>query len=204
MAELALNDIEQLYVGSICKFRNEIVRVNSVNVDREVSITLLRYNKKALVKFNQDDFTATRGRIGYINEGGHAFYTTRQPVRRYSIGLTNGNTQISYLPKFRRESHRAIEIVSRMASKSWAYALSNEYPTLSQAIQIAKESNGSCAFDKQFAVDKDRIIYFKNDPVGSIPPRTSTIKRIVLAPEYAHLELLLKQNYDETVRTICP
>lgn len=202
MAELSLNDIEQLYVGSICKFRDEVVRVNSVNQDRDVTITLLQYNKKARVHFNREDFTPTRGRIGFVNEGGHALYVTRQPVRRYSVGITSYNISIKCLPNYRVPSMKAADSLLRLNTKPWSQALKNEYPTLSEAIQIAKDTQGSCAFDKQFAVDKNRVIYFKTQAVGHIPPRMSTTKRIILSDEFSHLELLLKQNYDETLRTI--
>lgn len=203
MAELALNDIIQLYHDSICMYKGHPVRVVVIDPDANVTLIYLRQDKKAKVKFERELFGPPLGRIGFVNEGIHAFYVTRQPIRRYQIGLNRGNIGIKGIPgRDPRAYKRDYDVCARMSTKAWGKALDNDYPTLVAALRIATEHQGSVAFDKQFAVDADRCIYYKDKVVGSIPPRMSTVKRIVFNAGYEYLDTLLTRPNDKTTRTI--
>lgn len=203
MAELALNDAIQLYHDTICMYKGQPVRVVSIDVDFNVLLIYLRQDKRTKVKFEHELFGPPLGRIGFVNEGVHAFYITRQPIRRYQVGISRGNIQARGVPgnslqAFRRDQ----DACRRMSSKAWGKALDNDYPTLVAAMRIASEHNGSVAFNKQFAVDFNRFIYYRDKRVGYIPPRMSTVKRITFDKGYEYLDTLLTQSNDKTTRTI--
>ena len=203
MAELNHADVHQLYFETVCMYKGAPVRVMDINRDLEVTVIMLRHGKVVQVKFDQALFGPPLGRIGFVNEGTHAFYINRQPVRRYQIGLNRGNIKIHCLPfDDRRKAERDHTSLMKMNTKAWAKALDNEYPSLAEALRIATEHNGTVAFDKQFAVDSQRRIYHKINEVGHIPPRMSTVKRVVFKEQYAHLDTLLIYSYDKTTRTI--
>lgn len=203
MPDLHHADVHQLYSDTVCRYKDAPVRVMEINRDLMVTIMLLRHGKTAVVKFEQDLFGPPLGRIGFVNEGVHAFYVTRQPVRRFQVGLNRGNVKYHYLPMIdRKKAERDYNVAYRMNTKAWAKALDNEYPSLAEALRIATEHNGTVAFDKQFAVDGERNIYYKTNKVGYIPPRMSTVKRVVFNLGYEHLDTLLIYSYDKTTRTI--
>ena len=203
MAELSLADITQLYGDTICRYKGEPVRVIEVTRDSEMKLILLRHGKNVTVKFDQDLFGPPLGRIGFVNEGTHATYIMRNPVRRFQVGLNRGNIKMTHLPiTDRRKGERDYNALYKMNTKSWAKALDNEYPSLAEALRISAEHKGTVAFDREFAVCSNRIVYYKTTPVGHVPPRMSTLKRIVFQDKYAHLDTLLIYNYDKTTRTI--
>jgi len=201
MAELSVADISQLYADSIVLYKDRPARIITVHNDKTVTVLGLYSQRRNRVEFNQKDFKPTLGRIGFINHGGHAFYAFRRPSRRFSIGLTRNNTEVNSICRDMHKIINAYDQVRNMNTKSWAQALFAEYPTFRDAIRIAKETDGSCAFDKQFAVDSSRNIFFKKQLVGTIPVRMSSVKRIQFKPDYQFLEILLENHYDKTVRT---
>lgn len=201
MVDITVADIDQLYSKSIIMYRGRPARVVEVNRNKEVTILGLMSGRKSVVPFNQLDFRPVLGRIGFINHGGFAFYVVRNPARRYSIGLTTQNTHIYSVTRDANQVRDSYNQVTKMSSKGWAQALMNDYPTFRDAINIAKETKGSCAFDKQFAVDAQRNIFFKKQIVGHIPSRMSTIGRIEFQPAFQFLEILVENHYEKTVRT---
>lgn len=203
MPNLNHADVHQLYLDTICTYKGAPVRVLEINRDLLVTVMLLRHGKLAQVKFEQELFGPPLGRIGFVNEGVHTFYVTRQPVRRFQVGLNRGNIKVNNLPIVdRKKAERDYSTALKMNTKAWAKALDNEYPTLAEALRLATEHKGTVAFDKQFAVDSERNIYYKTNRVGSIPPRMSTVKRVVFSQGYEHLDTLLIYSYDKTTRTI--
>lgn len=203
MAKLALNDAIQLYHDTICMYKGQPVRVISIDADFIVTLIYLRQDKRAKVEFEHELFGPPLGRIGFVNEGVHTFYVTRQPIRRYQVGLNRGNIGVRGIPGNNpRAFQRDYDACVRMVTKAWGKALDNDYPTLAEALRIATEHKGSVAFDKQFAVDHNRTVFYKDKVVGSIPPRMSTVKRIVFNVGFEHLDTLLTRPNDKTTRTI--
>lgn len=203
MAEIATGDLEQLYGKSIVLYKGKPVKVLTFNL-REATVLSLITGRKMHVEFKAEDFKPPVGRIGFINHGGHAFYVMRNPVRRFSIGHTQYNTVVRVLDGHRDNQYAAYEQVRALNVKGWGAALMNDYPPFKNAIGIAKETEGSCAFDKQFAVDAERNIYYKHRCVGTIPPRTTKLGRIQFQPEFQYLELLVEPHYEKTIRTFEP
>ncbi len=201
MAELSIADIDQLYNKSIILYKGRPSKVIGVSRDGNLNVLTLANGRKNVVKFVKADFKPITGRIGFINHNGHAFYAYRTPMRRYSIGLTNQNTSIRYLVGHQNLAYKAMDKVVMMDSVAWDSALTNDYPSFKDAIRIAKDLNGSCAFDKQFAIDFQRNIFYKHICVGVLPVRASTIARIEFNPGFDFLQVLLEPNYEKTVRT---
>lgn len=202
MDDLDLQDIQQQYVASVCKYKDEPIFITSVNDKKELSVVFTRYGKKGKIPFSRDKIKPWAGPIGFVNEGGHAFYLYRQPIRRFVVGFSRHNVECVSLPY--HDMHKMVNIyrdIQRLDLKSIAHALLNEYPTLSEAISIARKTEGTCAFHKRFAVDSNRKVYYKNMLVGYVPPRMSTLKRIEFYPEFKYLDFILTNDYDKTVRT---
>lgn len=201
MVEISAADVDQLYRRSIIMYKGRPARVLNVDQNKDMHVLSLITGKKGVVPFKQGDFKPSLGRIGFINNNGHAFYAVRHPSRRYSIGLTSSNVTVHALEHRNDKWRVAQDQVLSMNVRGWGQALLNDYPKFRDAITIAKDNNGSCAFDKQFAVDANRNIYFKQKRVGVIPSRMSTTGRILFDAPFQFLEILVGNHYDKTVRT---
>lgn len=201
MVDISAADLDQLYAKSIIMYKGRPARVLHVDRNKDMHMLGLISGKKNIVPFKQADFKPSLGRIGFINNNGHAFYAVRNPSRRFSIGLTTSNVAVHVLEHRNDRWRVAYDQVMSMNVRGWGQALLNDYPTFRDAITIAKENGGSCAFDKQFAVDSNRNIYFKQKRVGVIPSRMSTTGRILFDAPYQFLEILVENHYDKTVRT---
>lgn len=203
MPDINLGDLEQLYYKTIVMLKGSPVLITSFDPERNMYYLDLRTGKKHHCKFVADDVKPVAGRVGYINHNCHSFYMQRMPVRRYQVGLNTGNCKLLYHEQQRHHqtflnSHTQ---VSRLSVGSIANAILNIYPSFREAVGTAKVSGGSCAFDKQFAVDNERNIYYKTKQVGVLPARSLSVKRIQFKEGFEFLETILEPHYEKTIRT---
>lgn len=204
MPELSINDVIQLYEGTLCKHKETFVKIEAVKSATVVSVFDLRTQRRKDLPFKLEDFGAPLGRIGFVNHCNWAFYITRQPVRRYQVGASPNNIQIK-CPGWENPAHhplaQASSEIKNLKLATIMDSLEGNYPTFNDALDKAVERKGLYAFDKQFAISYDRNIFFRTEFVGILPPRTRKKERIVFQQRYEHLELLLNQDYEKTART---
>lgn len=193
---LSERDIGQLYLHSILLYKDELVYVSSQN-GQLLTLYVYRTRKKITIPFVKEHFNSPKNRIGMINIGKSVFFIERSTHRQYSIGFTEENLHVKTLPvPYPAGLSRTKECLNELTAAAYYQSYSNDYPPLAPAYEKAKEYNGACAFDKQFAVDKDGIIFYKNFMVGSY------INGIIaFIPGYEHYSLLLENSYEKTSRT---
>lgn len=204
MDNLELHDIIQLFQGVLVRYKDSVIKVEDVMGDKRMMVFDLSTQRRKHINFNLDELSAPIGRIGFVNHGNWAFYVTRRPLRRYNAGLIKNNIKIDPVdcPNPARINTRVpAEEVSNLKLRTVLNSINGEYPSLAEALEKAKDSNGVYAFDRQFAVTYDRNIYFRTQFVGLLPPRTTKKERIVFKQEFEHLDLLLNQDYEKTART---
>lgn len=204
MDNLELHDIIQLFQGVLVRYKDSVVKVEDVLGDKRLLVFDLATQRRKHINFNLEELSAPIGRIGFVNHGNWAFYVTRRPLRRYNAGLIKNNIKIDavdYPNPARLQLRVAGEEVSNLKLRTVLNSINGEYPSLEEALQKAKDSNGVYAFDRQFAITYDRNILFRTQFVGILPPRTTKKERIVFKQEFEHLDLLLNQDYEKTART---
>jgi hypothetical protein len=203
MAEINARDAHTMYANCLVIYNNKVVKVKGIDEALKTNIIDLETGRSYSVNFNRESFRPIVGRIGYVNHNGHAFYVMRKPSRVYKVGLSSENMKVTYIRGHRPNATllRSLDKISNLTSGAFVNAVANDYPTLAVAIRVAKGSNGSCAFDKQFAVDFDRNIYYKGSVVGSIPARCSTKSRIEFLPQFHFLSFPLEATHENTPTT---
>jgi len=202
MDEISVSDIRTLFVNSLCTYKGTPVKVLECTYDKQVTLYYLENAHKAVVIFNLDDFGAPVGRIGYVNHGNHAFYFSRKPLRQYAVGVKRDNTDVRACPCLTdNDPMHFLYQLNKMEHKAIAKAMRNIYPKFEKALEQAIKKRGVYAFDKQFAVDFHRRVWYKNKPVGNIPEGCTTVDAIILFPEYTYLDLPLTQSYEKTIKT---
>lgn len=188
-------DIDQLYSDSLVRYKGDVVKVEEV-AGRNMCLFFLKDRSKKDVKYNPNDFSPIRERIGYVNYNSRAVYVTRTTKRLYSIGITSRNS------RFRSRYQAAPEPIRRLTAREIVDALDNKYPSIKEALQQFRDEYSSVAFDKQFAINYHRQIIFKEtDIVGNLPKPYRSIERINWLPGKEHYQFLLELNYEKTVRT---
>lgn len=202
MPNLSEHDIVQLYADSVCMYDGHPVKV--IKAGHNMRILNLEHGKESVVKFDYNKFKSLKTRLGFVNADGFVYYAARRPARRFSVGITRSNTLIQHVgpqPKDYRHFRGVSDVVTRMVTKDWHNTITGQYPSLQMAAKIALNTKGCCAFDRQFAIDNERNIYYKMERVGILPKLARSTNRITFNEGKEHLELLLNPNYDKTVRT---
>lgn len=142
-----------------------------------------------------------QGRIGMVNSSlGGVFYVRRQPARRLHMGITIGTCIIDTVCSPLKDV--SYSQLRRWTNPLWEQTLTNTYPSFKEAFHIAKQHDRGCAFDRQFAVDSTgKILYRGATAVGTIPRRAVSLRNLQLYPEFQHLQVLIDNNYEKTIRT---
>lgn len=205
MAEMNVRDIRRDIVGTLMNVKDTLGFVRSVHDYDDDGINI-RYldvadNRIKECKFSLDTIKPINGRIGMVNDGtGGVYYIVRNPSRKMYIGINWLNSSLTSVT--RCTSEYDLEDIRNFRNPGWIEAFKGTYPTLSKAFGIAKKNNSGCAFDKQFAVDSEGHIYYKNKGiVGKLTGKYKTVKNISWFPGNEHLAIILENDYEKTVRT---
>lgn len=203
---ISYDDLVQLYSETLCLYKGDPVKIMSCNKDFTVKLHYLEAGKKAIVKFSMDTFSAPLHRIGFVNHANTVFYVKRNPRRQWAVGLKSNNTAVTF-PAFVAHQPGAVATleslreVAKMELKTVGLAVKNIYPSFPEALRMAEEHQGCYAFDRQFAVDCERNIYYKLECIGSIPKNKNKLEAVVFKEGFDYLQIPLLQHYEKTFRT---
>lgn len=206
MDEISIEDIESLFCKSLVLYKGAPVLFKSITMNREATLLLLEHGKDIKVKFLLEDFSAPRGRIGFVNHGGLAHYFSRKPQRQYVVGVNGRNIAVKTINYLNAERQIvANKEIRDLDKKAIHAAMLNQYPKFSEAFAQAIKTGGVVAFDKQFAVGSDGIVWYKAIRVGTHSlDKQASLKNIVFLKEYEFLQLPLLQNHGKTTKTFGP
>lgn len=202
MLEIAVDDLRQMYKDSVVFHKNKPVYIEQIGGNGDVAFLDIIAQRREILPFSIKNFVTPTRRIGMVNIMGGVVYAYRLPVRKYKVGISGENIRVSTLdvdfPRMGRSNPRTM--VAGLQCIEVGEALLNKYPTLNQALKMLGEMTYAVAFDKQFAVDKHRSIFYKTHRVGTIPEGKTKVDDIVFSKGNEHLILLLDGNYEKTVR----
>lgn len=200
MAEIANADIETLYSNCLVIYKGALVRVMSIDYgDDPVKFTILNLStqKRQVVPFKLEDFKSPEKRIGFVNIMQSCVYVARLPVRKYHFGINYANIEIR-CPAVRYPHDRVStkDMIRKLNSVEIYNAYAGKYPSLQEATENARKWNGACAFDKQFCVNYNGDVFYKEIKVGVVDNNA-----IKFEDKYSYLEIVLEDNYEKTSRT---
>jgi len=206
MAEvvLSLDDIIQQYMNNVVVYKGKLVKVVDVKGDKTVKIKDLESQKQAVVGFNLKDFRPPKERLGMVNVADSVIHLSRIPVRKMEIGLNGKNLKMTYLgcpyPQGLRETQTMLKGYDLPEVADTYF---NRYPVFPKAFKKAIDSQGTCAFDRQFAVDFNGNIYYKQMAVGTVPLKAKNVNDIVFSDKFKYLSILLDGNHEKTIGITC-
>lgn len=204
--EMPVEDLNRDLRGCVVMYKNKPVYVTSVGRDGEVVFRELLSQQEGRAPFTIKDFTNPVRRVGFVNLMGSILYVSRVPHRKYYMGLNPQNIQVKSIAGVAYPQGAAYmkQRILSMCIPEIGNAIMDKYPSLSEAIKHTRKHGGAMAFDKQFAVSADRIIYFKGDEVGTVDLVAKCGSDIKWEQGKEHLQLLLDGNYEKTVRDFRP
>jgi hypothetical protein len=142
-------------------------------------------------------------RLGYVNVSNSIVYVSRKPIRRYKAGLSKENMDLKYCDHaaYPKNTMYITAYLQGMTAIELADCIMGKYPTFEECIQkVTKEGVRAIAFDRQFAMNDNGVILYKNSVVGQIIFRSAkTINDIVFDAEHTHLVTLLGNNYEKVL-----
>lgn len=193
--EMSIDDIRQKFEGSVVLYQKKPVLFKKVSGDFSVRIFDLMAQKEEQVEFDMKEFQPPPSRVGFVNINGSVVYAVRNAIRRYKLGLSRENFNVSVLdvPYPDGRSDVYIRLVAGLERRELGEAMLNKYPTLQQAIRRVSQFEGACAFDKQFAIDHVHNVYYKTQKVGHLVSGA-----IVFDEGCTHLHLLLNKGYEKS------
>lgn len=191
MHDMSVDDLCVLYRNSIVLVNNKPVYVELVNNQYQCLVLDLLSQRHMTVSYTRGLFKAPTRRIGFVNVNGSVVYVYRNPVRKYKVGYSEENVKVCTLDvNYPLNRSLTRDKVERLKCIEIADAMANRYPCLSIAFENAREFNGACAFDKQFAVTYDGIIFYKTAFVGNLR-KVDDAFTIVFDKDQEHLKHLL-------------
>lgn len=200
MDKLSLADARQLFLGCLLLYKGELVYVASISVEFNARVVFLETQKAKTVPFNTLDFKAIGNRLGFVNTNCAALFVFRKPVRLFSVGLNTNNLGIEYSRECNLgpDPQGAINKIKSLQCPDLVNTINGEYPGFNEAQTLAKEFEGSYAFDRQFAVDATGFIFYRNKCVGESTGKT--VEEIKFYSKFYYLNLLLKGKYEKHPR----
>lgn len=196
-------DIQTFFSGTLISYKGKPVFVESTSVGKGMYIRYLEDGKPASIKWSPANVKPISGRIGMVNVKGSCVYVSRKPIRRFQIGIDKNNTSVVNVgPRGQGHVRPPASIVSEFSTPYIADAIAGNYPTLEEAFLNATKFNGTTAFDKQFAVDYEGYIYYKDKAVGRAGK--NLIKEAIKFKDNFYHVLLLGEKNAEDFRKFRP
>lgn len=168
MLDMTMEDATAKYKGTLMMIDGEVKYIQAIKSLSEFSVVDIKTEMDEIIRVNEKNLKAP-GRIGFVQVGAAVVYTTRVAARMWKGGITGDNIHTSGVgPRGGQSLTTVSTSVRRLLHPGIAAALANEYPNLKKASRMAKQQSGTFAFDKQFAVDCDDVVYYKTHIVGRV------------------------------------
>lgn len=185
-------DLIQYFKGSLFLYRGKPVYCNSVR-GNELRILILESQEEHYVVYDPSTCTPIGGRIGNVNHNGGVCYVSRKPSRQFQIGINPNNT--SFRTVGSDPTGRVRAAIQGLNKSVIADAIAGKYPNIAQAFHRATVKGGTVAFDRQFAIDFQGVIYYHNKGVGTvdaaIKPINLTTDNVVFLAGNEYLKLII-------------
>ena len=98
---VGLDDLKTFWKGCIALYKGEPVFVIGVGLAERkgyvAQVKELKTGEIRRVPIEEGTLTPPDGRLGYENLNGTIIYTQRKPVRRFMMGITDGNLAVKKL-----------------------------------------------------------------------------------------------------------
>jgi hypothetical protein len=201
MDDMPIEDIKRDLVGTLISYKGIPNYVLGIEDNKALRITEIGSFIEKKVPYTE--VSSLRGRIGMVSdEAGQVYYVSRLPARKLFIGLNSAVMNYARVYEIRNGPRNHLDDLVNFRLRSLSNAIMGEYPSIPDALKVAKDFKGAMPFDRQFAIDFNRNIYYKDGRiVGKLPEKGTTVHHIRLVKACEYLRPLLENICEKTVRT---
>lgn len=202
MTRASLEDLKQMFLESVCMYKNKPYHITRISGGREATCRNLLTQREEVLPIDEEKWSAPTQRLGYCNIQDGVAYLSRIPIRRYKVGLSQENLKVvigkGFL--FKNGANFITTYLQSLTSIELADCIMGKYPDVHKAYEMCRDGKQKVvAFDRQFAIDGRGRIFYKNKEVGFITKLPVKLNEIVFAAEYNHLTTLLGSNYEKSI-----
>lgn len=197
---VSYRDLRQAYLHTVCMWGEVPVLVQAISGDREFQIKDLKTNRSTIVPFDHTKLKSPLNRLGMVNRNGLAFYLIRSTARIFQMGINSNNVITEEIPGVhyaRAGLNRTI--MTETAVSEVADTLLGNYPSFEEAMETVKTFGGIVAFDRQFAIDEERRIFYKNKHVGGVPRGIKSVDGVSFGEAFQHLSCVIGEISNEKI-----
>jgi len=164
--DISYDDLNILLSKSVILYADKPVYVSDINYDKVLDLKFFSREKGKSVPLNDPLLNFTPVKLGMCNHGGAAFYLCRVPARQWCQGLSEKTLRITDFSQSNKGVAKAE--IAKLKAKGLASCILGEYETLEKTIDVLQREENvvSMAFSREFALDKEMNLYFKQDKVG--------------------------------------
>lgn len=197
-------DLVTYFKNTVCMIDGVPSYVVRISDDNKFYYKNLITNEAGYIDFDPKRVRSPDARLGMVNMAGVAYYLQRRPVRRYQMGLTKENTVVGAIEGVDyRNAGLGNEALARIDCSEVADALVGNYPSFAEALERVKTFGGVVAFDRQFAIDEARYIYYRKNRVGRVPRMVTSPEHITFDEGYEYLSCVVNGiSYEKIARSI--
>ena len=202
MDEVSVQDLTTYFKNTVAMVKGRPWHILQISRDKTLQGKDLLTGEVKAVAYDPRVVTGPTTRLGMVNINGVAYYLKRRPVRRYQVGISAENTR-PYILDGVNYNNAAVDnrVLNNVHSIEVANTLIGKFPSFQEALISVKQFGGVVAFDRQFAIDEERNIYFKTKRVGRLPRMVSNPDHIVFNKGYEYLSCIVTEvTYEKAKR----
>lgn len=190
IAEIEIQDLRTMFQHTLVRYNSNPVMISHIGGDKRADCFFIGNNEEQTIPLDDVKFNFKPVSLGYVNVQGYCFYTSRTTRRQYKQGLSVDNVKIKINGGELRadRQHAAFERLRGLTCKGLHNTVKSIYPSLQNAIEMFEDEVEEVAFDRQFAINKLGLLYYKAENVGIVNLKTL---RIEFTPEYEFLRKAL-------------
>ncbi len=165
---IGLQDARTLFGGCLARKDKEPVYIKEVDIiERKVQCVYYDLDqKKVLGAEVPQSFNFEPVELGYVTEGGQAYFVRRKPVRQYSMGLKAENVAVDLPKVYTDKTARDVMLLKGTGLRD---CILGKFDSL--RIALDKLENGvasSIGVSRSFAVSDKFEIFYRNKFVGVV------------------------------------
>lgn len=165
--EASLEDLSTLLMNSVIMYKKLPIMIQGISLNRELHASYIGQKGTEEIPLNSPDLDFKPVPLGMCNHSGHAHYLSRKPGRQWSQGLTSKNINISFLNK--EKTGDSWMNLLNLKNKSIHSCILGEYPSIENCIvALDKPDMLEMAFSREFAINKNLLLYYRSESVGMI------------------------------------
>lgn len=195
IANASLEDLAQMFNNSLVIHKNKPIKITRFNSKTNIKAFDLVSQRNIDMEVDTSELKAPGRCFGFVNFMDYVIYISRNPVRRYKVGICQESANFQAPQKYVDILHSAeAQRVYAFTCPEIVDTVYNRYPSIPDVHKQLVNGAKIVAFDRQFAIDQFLNVYYKLNKVGKLKEFD-----IQFDKGWEHLTILLDNNHEKSI-----